>query len=363
MSRSSSRRLRQALHRSLACVSLLAASTAFAAPPTYRIELLDKSNSIKPTYVNAISDNGNIAGCGRDSRTGSDVSYLKRSGAKSVALKGSSGYCSFEGDVNDAGDVLSEYLRDEGNILTVQGALWTRDGVMTDLNKLAGCDATTEDDYSAIGALNQAGDAAFSIDCKIHGNQVISAVLWRQGKLVFLARMGSRGLPRVNDLNNLGQAAGDMDTADNSSTRAVIWEPDGTVRMLGTLGGSMSFANGINDLGHVVGTSTLPSWESRGFVFDGQTMKELPTCGGKFSPYPTGITNDGLIVGGYGGQKHHHVAVIQDGECFALDALLDASGANWTNLGARSVNNAGVILGKGLYNGIERAYIATPVVR
>lgn len=57
------------------------------------------------------------------------------------------------------------------------------------------------------------------------------------------------------------------------------------------------------------------------------------------------------------------MAVIQDGECFALDALLDASRASWSNLGASSVNNAGVILGKGLYNGIEKAFVATPVVR
>ena len=41
--------------------------------------------------------------------------------------------------------------------------------------------------------------------------------------------------------------------------------------------------------------------------------------------------------------------------------LLNASGADWTNLHATGVNNQGVIVGDGLFQGKERAFIATPI--
>lgn len=344
----------RALPHCIAGLGLLCATAAFAAPSGYRIASIEKSNGIKTKFANAISDNGNITGCGREAHTGADANYLMKAGGKPVSLSGPKGYCGFEGAVNDAGDVLGKYARDQGNIGTVQSALWSHDGTMIDLEVLAGCDKPLSHGYSSLGAINQAGDVAFSVNCKMNGDTVRRAVLWRQGKVTFLAKAGGQE-PRANGMNKLAQVAGTVDD------QAVVWQPDGSARKLGTLGGSSSFAKAINDAGHVVGDSALASGERRGFVFDGQAMKELPICGGKFSPYPVGISNEGVIVAGYGHQRRHHVALIQDGECFALDELLDSSGADWTDLYATSMNNAGVIIGTGTYQGAERSFIATPV--
>lgn len=346
----------RALQRGIAGLGLLCATAAFAAPPTYQIAMLAKSNGIKTKFANAISDNGNVTGCGREIHTGADGNYLAAAGGKPVFLNGPKGYCGAEGAVNDAGDVLGKYARGQGNIGTVQSALWSRDGTMTDLEVLAGCDKALSQGYSSLGALNQAGDVAFTVNCKISGSTAVSAVLWRQGKATFLAKAGGQQ-PRINGMNNLGQVAGTVDD------QAVVWQPDGSARKLGTLGGSTAFAKAINDAGHVVGDSALSTGENRGFVFDGQSMKELPICGGKFSPFPVGISNEGLIVAGYGNQRRHHVGLIQDGQCYALDALFDGSGADWTDLYATGMNNAGVIIGRGTYQGAERSFIATPVKR
>ena len=338
-----------------ACLGLAVAGSALAAPPAYRIDMLERSNGIKPIWVTGISDNGNIVGCGRDSHTGTKVMFVKKSGKKAQALQGSSGHCSNEGGVNDAGEVLSEYSRDEGDGLTTQGALWTRDGELNDLEQLAGCDNPLMEGYTDVGDINQAGDVAFILRCNINGAPVRKSALWRKGKVTMLHGGEST---RVYSLNNLGQAAG------VSGPHAATWEADGSLRLLSALADSQtSYARAINDLGHVVGHSTLSNFEMHGFLFDGDTTTELPMCEGKYYPGPTAITNDDLVVGGYGTRKNHHVALIQDGQCYALDSLLDATGANWTQLSARGTNNAGVIVGQGFYLGKEHSFIATPLAR
>lgn len=341
---------------STAFLGLVAAGSCLAAPPAYRIELIDKSNGIKSEYVAGISDNGNIAGCGHDSRSDATVAYLKKSGKKMQALAGSAGYCE-PGDVNDAGEVVARYVRDN----TVQAALWTRDGTLHDLRELAGCDALLSDEYSNLGAINRAGHVAFSLKCHLNGKPYNGGALWHDGQLTRLPAPGG-GFVEVTDVNNVGQVVGWSTSRKGES--GIIWERDGTARALPPLGDSNSAGpRAINDAGHIVGTVTFPTGPNRGFHFDGVSMNELPMCG-KYRPYPVDINNDGLIVAGYGGgQNNRHTALIQEGQCFALEDLLDASGGDWEDLSVRGVNSHGVMVGYGHYRGVGRNWIATPIVR
>src|SRR5580700_5382731 len=81
------------------------------------------------------------------------------------------------------------------------------------------------------------------------------------------------------------------------SFAAAITTKAGTITDLGTLGGSFSYANGINASGQVVGFSTTAGDASVGaFLYSGGVMTHLGTFGGLVSG-ATGINASGQVVG------------------------------------------------------------------
>lgn len=73
---------------------------------------------------------------------------------------------------------------------------------------------------------------------------------------------------------------------------------------LGTLGGDSSFGNAINDFGRVVGDSFLPgnpmaygSFARHGVLYNGNIKAGLGSLGGSFGSSATGINNSGQVVG------------------------------------------------------------------
>jgi probable HAF family extracellular repeat protein len=341
-------------HAAIVFGALGAAASSMAAPPAYRIEQIGKSNGIRSQLVLGVSDNGNLLGCGRDVQTDEQFTYLKKSGRKAKPLAGTDAYCG-TADVNDAGEVIANYASGHPG---VHAALWTSDGQLHDLSELAGCDAGLPAGQASVGGLNEAGDVAFVVNCRINGQYQEHATLWQKGQVTFLA--GHR--PYVDDLNNRGQVVGTAVQPDDSR-QLVIWEPDGSHRLLGTLGGSQANATSLNDAGHVVGLSTLATHAMRGFLYDGASIKELPQCGA-YDPEPVKINNHGLIAARYGGgRENRHTGLIQDGRCYPLEDLLDASGGDWKNLSVSAMNNNGVIAGSGYFKGVKRNWIATPIAR
>ncbi len=81
------------------------------------------------------------------------------------------------------------------------------------------------------------------------------------------------------DINNIGQVVG------SSNSEAVLWS-DGDVLGLGILGSNVntgSVARGINDLGQIVGFSTIseasfPTYGLHAFLWDGQFSNLRPPC-------------------------------------------------------------------------------------
>jgi len=99
-------------------------------------------------------------------------------------------------------------------------------------------------------------------------------------------------------INDGGQVVGYSLLADETTMRAFLAEPDGTLVDLGTLGGTDSMAFAINAFGDVAGASLVndnPAW--RAFVkLYGQEMRDLGDLGGGES-VATGVNNLGVVVG------------------------------------------------------------------
>jgi probable HAF family extracellular repeat protein len=81
-------------------------------------------------------------------------------------------------------------------------------------------------------------------------------------------------------VNGLGEVAGDR--RNSSGRRAVYWHQDGTMQDIGTLGGTYSTANSINDGGMIVGGAATKGKGKndgpvRAFLWDGAVMVDLNT--------------------------------------------------------------------------------------
>ncbi|MBI1176108.1 hypothetical protein GC207_01575 [bacterium] len=89
----------------------------------------------------------------------------------------------------------------------------------------------------------------------------------------------------------------------NSAYQAVVWDADGTMSDLGTLGGSQSYAEAINDSGVVVGWSLTKGkgkndGPQRAFVWNDGVMVDLNTLmiSGPTVTKPRAINNAGQII-------------------------------------------------------------------
>jgi probable HAF family extracellular repeat protein len=102
----------------------------------------------------------------------------------------------------------------------------------------------------------------------------------------------------ASGINDAGQVVGDSYTADGSR-HAFISGSNGVGMIdLGTLGGANSYASGINDAGQVVGYSEMADGSRHAFITgpNGVGMTDLGTLGGPGS-FAYGINDAGEVVG------------------------------------------------------------------
>ncbi len=162
-------------------------------------------------------------------------------------------------------------------------------------------------------------------------------------------------------VNAAGQVAGSsfLVSGDN---HAFLWQ-NGVISDIGTLGGTTSVGNDINDLGMIVGNSQLAESTdaqlvAHAYVWQSGIMTDLGTLGGTFSS-ASGINNHGQIVG-YAmladGATTHGV-VWENGAIYDLNSLVPAnSGWQFNGLTTFAINDNGQIVGQGSINGHSHAF-------
>jgi len=151
----------------------------------------------------------------------------------------------------------------------------------------------------------------------IYQTEFESAFLWDATNGVSVLA----GMSHAMDINEAGQVVGFKALPWYEWVDASVWDNTNGYQNLGTLGYKFSYAEGINDLGWVVGASAIPDSTSSNHAF---------------------IWNN------------------QDGMKDLNDYLPSNSG--WILNDAWDIDNSGVIIGLGEFNGQTRSFIMTPTI-
>jgi len=238
------------------------------------------------------------------------------------------------------------------------GFIW-QNGVLQDLGTLGGPDS-----FGLI--VNERGQiAGFSFTNSTPnattGFPTVDPFLWQDGKMTDLGTLGGT-LGFANAVNNDGQVVGFSDVAGDLTNHAFFWD-DGVLTDLGTLGGNNSVANWINDAGEVVGTSDLPDGSHHAFVWRKGAMTDLGTIGS--DPCSDGyyLNERGQVIGTSTDCNGTtlHVFLWKNGSMINLSSQV-LPGSGFTDVEPVVINDRGEIVANGvLQNGDVHTVLLRPV--
>jgi len=135
--------------------------------------------------------------------------------------------------------------------------LW-QNGAMEDLGTLGGPDAGLLDLVGVV-SINERGNVAAcsytnAVPNPVTGTPTLDPFVWQHGSMRDLGTLGGTS-GCATALNNRGQVAGYSNLNGDLAFHAFVW--DGQLVDLGTFGGERSLALGINDAGHVIGRADV----------------------------------------------------------------------------------------------------------
>lgn len=294
-----------------------------------------------------INNNGQATGMGVTPFSGPNRAFLYSNGTM-TDLGAPSGTSHSAGNaINDNGQVVG-YGFNRGGLgstafLYSNGAMtslgWGSFGVAYGINNSAqvvGSGSTTQDYFAPVHAL-----------------------LYSNGATTDLGTLGGTS-STAYAINDSGQIVGISSLATNGVSHAFLYN-NGSMQDLGTLGGTYSSAFGINANGLVVGSSTTVADAMHAFLYNNGTMTDLGLLAGMSSSRANGINGNGQIVGNSSDAAGNSRAFLySNGSIIDLNALL-AADSGWTLQSASAINEAGQIVGTGIINGEQHAFLMTPV--
>lgn len=177
--------------------------------------------------------------------------------------------------------------------------------------------------------------------------------------MVNIGSLASTGSCLPAAINNAGQIVG---AAYNGTASHAFLYDGRQFHDLGTLGGNTSAANGINQLGQVVGQAQTASGDIRAFLYSAGQMINLGSpraTGGISSAYA--VNANGQAIGYYTvpGDPSRRPILFSNGSIIDLNILLpELTEVDGTYI---YLNDAGQIAGTGKINGARHAFLLTPV--
>jgi len=215
------------------------------------------------------------------------------------------------------------------------GALWTSTG-MTDLGA-----------NTAAMAINNSGQIA-------GGNG--QAILISGGTTQDLGRLGGGSWSAAYGLNDAGEVVGSALVA-NGHFEGFTWTAQTDMVALGALGGMDSHATSVNASGQVTGAAALSSGYQHAVLYSNGQALDLGSLSGTNS-YGYSINDSGVVVGysDVTGSADTHAFVYSGGVMIDLNSLIPAN-SGWDLIAAYGINDAGQIVGSGLYDGQSAMFL------
>lgn len=333
------------------------------------------------TYPLWISDTGSVAGISENGQLdpatglpqviatlwhgGNPISLGTLGGTESVALSVNSSGQVVGGATNSTPDPLANaffnYSYFAFPTTTETHAFLWQNGTLHDLHTLGGPDSFA----TAVNEQWQVAGFSFvnTVVNPTTGTPTLDPFLWGDWKMKDLGTLGGTvGL--ASGLNNRGQVIGRSNLAGDNTFHPFLWTEDHLVD-LKTLGGNNGSAIWINDAGQIVGWADLQgSQVHHAFLWELGTMKDLGTVGGDACSTAYGVNSRGQIVGDSGpcgGSSVHAFLWASGGPMVDLSTLFAPLSSGLQLWGACCIANGGEILGTGrLPNGDDHAMLLIP---
>ena len=318
----------------LACVLLAAAFAGLTAPPSgaasAALEIQDLGTLPGGTFseANDINNRGWVVGVsGQGSGEGLGHAFLWRDG-RMLDLGTLGGEESGANGINDRGWVVGAAATGGS---AVHAFLW-RDGRMLDLGTLGG-------EFSEAMEVNNRGVVVGNSET---ASGLLRPFVWYRGVMRELNVAG--GITSfATAINARGQVTGAIIQPGGVETEAYRWDR-GSTTLLGTLPADFrsSVGRDINDHGLVVGSSLSLSGASHAVLWRDRRIVDLGTLGGALSE-AEGVNNRGWVVGASDTGDGSHAFLWRKGQMTDLGTLL---GFGFSS--AAAVNERGVIVGTSL---------------